>query len=90
MAKVFDENLWRLTRQHLTLVLLALATLLGPALRSAWVAPGAGAWRPEGLPLLLASIAALTVIDALLNSFVFFPAIVAAGGLAAGAAREER
>ena len=71
-------------------LLLALATLLGPALRSAWVAPGAGAWRPEGLPLLLASIAALTVIDALLNSFVFFPAIVAAGGLAAGAAREER
>jgi hypothetical protein len=32
----------------------------------------------------------LTFIDALLNSFVFFPAIVAAGGLAAGAAREER
>jgi hypothetical protein len=71
-------------------LLLTLATLLGPALRTAWVAPRGGAWRPEGLPLLLASIAVLTVIDALLNSFVFFPAIVAAGGLAAGAAREER
>jgi len=64
-------------------------SLLGPALRTAWVSPGAGAWRPEGLPLLLASIAVLTVIDALLNSFVFFPAIVAAGALAASAARED-
>jgi hypothetical protein len=70
-------------------LLLALATLLGPALRTAWVAPRGGAWRPEGLPLLLASIVVLTVIDALLNSFVFFPAFVAAGGLAASAARDE-
>ena len=71
-------------------LVLALATLLGPALRTAWVEPRGGAWRPQGLPLLLASIAVLTVIDALLNSFVFFPAIVAAGGLAAGTARDER
>jgi len=70
-------------------LLLAFAALLGPALRTAWVAPGAGAWRPEGLPLLLATISVLTVIDALLNSFVFFPAIVAAGGLAASAPRGE-
>lgn len=71
-------------------LLLALATLLGPALRTAWAAPRGGAWRPQGLPLLLASIAVLTVIDALLNSFLFFPAIVAAGSLAASAASEKR
>ena len=71
-------------------LLLALATLLGPALRIAWAAPRGGAWRPQGLPLLLASIAVLTVIDALLNAFLFFPAIVAAGSLAASAASEKR
>jgi len=70
-------------------LVLALATLLGPALRTAWAAPRGDAWRPEGSRLLFASIAVLTVIDALLNSFIFFPAIVAAGALAAGAARED-
>ena len=54
-------------------LLFALATPLGPALRVAWVAARGDAWRPQGPPLLLASIAALTVIDALLNSFLFFP-----------------
>ncbi len=61
-------------------LLLAFATLLGPALKTAWTAQGGSAWRAPGL--LLATIAVLTVIDALLNSFIFFPAIVAAGGLA--------
>ena len=70
-------------------LLLALATLLGPALRTAWAEPRGSAWWPEGSRLLLASITVLTVIDALLNSFVFFPAIVAAGALASGAARDE-
>ena len=70
-------------------LLLALATLLGPALRTAWAAPRGSAWRLEGSRLLLASIAVLTVIDALLNSFVFFPAIVAAGALAASATRDD-
>jgi len=69
-------------------LLLALTILLGPALRTAWVAPRGVAWRSDRL--LLASIAVLAVIDALLNSFFFFPAIVAAGGLAASAARGER
>jgi len=71
-------------------LLLAFSTLLGPALRAAWGAPRGVGWRPVGSPLLLATISVLTVIDALLNSFVFFPAIVAAGGLAASAARGER
>jgi hypothetical protein len=69
-------------------LLFAFATLLGPALRATWTAAAGNAWRPAGLPLLLATITVLTVIDALLNSFVFFPAIVAAGGLAASAGGE--
>lgn len=64
-------------------LLLVLTTLLGPALTVAWSAPRASAWRPEGLPLLVTALVLLTVVDALLNSFIFFPAIVAAGGLAA-------
>lgn len=64
-------------------LLLALATLLGPALAAAWSAARTSAWRPDGLPLLLAALLLLTVVDALLNSFIFFPAIVAAGALAA-------
>ena len=71
-------------------LLLALATLLGPALATAWTEPRRNAWRPEGARLLFASIAVLTVIDALLNSFLFFPAIAAAGALAGGAARAAR
>ena len=69
-------------------LLLALTTLLGPALRTAWVAPRGVAWRSDRL--LLASIAVLAVIDALLNSFFFFPAIVVAGGLAAGSTPQAR
>ena len=69
-------------------LLLALTTLLGPALRTAWVAPRGVAWRSDRL--LLASIAVLAVIDALLNSFFFFPAIVVAGSLAAGTTPQER
>jgi len=67
-------------------LLLVLATLVGPALAVAWSAPRASGWRPEGLPLLLAALLLLSVVDALLNSFIFFPALVAAGALAAPAA----
>jgi len=68
-------------------LLLVLAALLGPALAAAWAAPGAIVSRPEGVPLLLAALVLLGVVDALLNSFVFFPAIVAAGALAPAGAR---
>jgi hypothetical protein len=64
-------------------LLLVLTTLLGPALAAAWQAPIAHVWGPEGVPLLLAALVLLAVMDALLNSFFFFPAIVAAGALAA-------
>ncbi len=63
---------------------LSLATLLGPALRVAWEAPRASGWRPQGLTLLFATIAALTAFDALLNSFIYFPAVLMSGALAAG------
>ena len=69
---------------------LMLATLLGPALAATWRAPVASVWRPDGVPLLLAALAMLSVVDALLNSFFFFPAIVAAGALAgSGRAQHE-
>ena len=62
---------------------LCLVVLLGPALRVAWRSPQASGWQPQALPLLLATLVVLAVFDALMNSFIFFPAIMAAGGLAA-------
>jgi hypothetical protein len=61
---------------------LAFGALLVPAAVAAWRAPRASAWRIEGLPLLLATIVALTAVDALMNSFIFFPALMIAGALA--------
>src|SRR5580765_5197243 len=66
---------------------LCFGALLMPALREAWRAPRASAWQPRGLPLMLATLVVLTVLDGLLNSFLFFPAVTAAGGLAAGGLR---
>lgn len=63
-----------------------LGTLLAPAFAAAWRAPPGGAWQLPALPLLLAALAGLTVLDALMNSFMFFPAILAAGALATHAA----
>ena len=65
---------------------LGMGSLLLPALRVAWRAPRASGWRPEGLPLMLATIVVMAALDGLLNSFFFFPAIVAAGALAGSAA----
>lgn len=58
--------------------------LAGPAFAAVWRAPRGSAWRVEALPLLLAVIVALSLLDALMNAFIFFPAILAAGGLAGG------
>ncbi len=60
---------------------LAMGSLLWPALRVAWQAPRASGWRPEALPLMLATLVVMAALDGLLNSFFFFPAIVAAGAL---------
>lgn len=63
--------------------------LAGPAFAAAWRAPRDSPWQLQALPLLLAVIVAMTLLDALMNSFVFFPAMLAAGGLAgAGRARD--
>jgi hypothetical protein len=64
-------------------LLALLGTLLAPALAAAWRAPPGGAWRLPGVPLALAAVVGMTVLDALMNSFVFFPAVLAAGALAA-------
>ena len=71
-------------------LLLALASAARPGAAHRLGRAGAGARGEPKEPLLLASIAVLAVIDALLNSFFFFPAIVAAGALAADAAQDER
>jgi hypothetical protein len=69
---------------------LCLGTLLWPAIRIARQAPSASGWGPQGLSLMLATVVALTVLDALMNSFIFFPAIVIAGSLAAVAPGRRR
>ena len=63
-------------------LMLCFGSVLWPALRAFWQAPRASAWRPEGMPLLLATVIALAMLDALMNSFMFFPAILIAGSLA--------
>jgi hypothetical protein len=66
---------------------LAAAALLAPALRVGWRAPLRSGWRPQSLDLLLATLVVLAAIDALLNSFVYFPAMMLAGALAASPPR---
>jgi len=61
---------------------LCFGCVLWPALREAWRAPLASAWRVDGMPLVLALIVGLTMLDALMNSFIFFPAVLIAGSLA--------
>jgi hypothetical protein len=67
-------------------LVLGMGSLLWPALRVAWMAPRASGWRAEALPLMLATIIVMAALDGLLNSFFFFPAIVAAGALARSSA----
>ncbi len=61
---------------------LCFGSVLWPALREAWRAPLASGWRRDAMPLLLAVIVGLAMLDALMNSFIFFPAVLIAGGLA--------
>lgn len=69
---------------------LCLGSLLWPAGRVAWQAPPGSGWTPAGLPLMLATVVGLAGVDALMNSFVFFPALLIGGGLAAGVAEPRR
>jgi hypothetical protein len=61
---------------------LCFGSLLWPALREAWEAPLGSGWQISAMPLLLAVIVGLTMLDALMNSFIFFPAVLIAGSLA--------
>ncbi len=63
-------------------LLLCFGSVLWPALREAWEAPRASGWQISAMPLLLAVIVGLTMLDALMNSFIFFPAVLIAGALA--------
>ena len=63
-------------------LMLCFGSVLWPALRAFWRAPLASAWTLEAMPLLLATVIVLAMLDALMNSFIFFPAILLAGSLA--------
>lgn len=62
-------------------VALAASVLLLPAARVAWTAPRGDARSPQALPWLLAIVVLLSMLDAVLNSFVFFPAVMIAAAL---------
>lgn len=63
-------------------LVLMLVVFLAPLGVLARRPPRADNARGDGLPLLMASLVVLSLTDALLNSFIFFPAIVAAAALA--------
>ncbi len=62
-------------------VVLSASALLLPAARVAWQAPRGDALAPQALPWLLAVVVLLAMLDAVLNSFVFFPAVMIAAAL---------
>lgn len=64
-------------------LLLAAAAPLAPALRAVWHNPRGDPRSDDALPWLLALLVLLALLDAVLNSFVFFPALLIGGALAA-------
>ena len=76
---------WVLTAGYLGVVGagLALTSLLAPALARLRGLGGRTAWRAESVDILLVTLVLLALADAVLNSFLFFPAILIAGALAA-------
>ena len=69
-------------------LLLVLTVLLLPTVAVAGSAGTASAWRPDGLGLLMATLLVLSVFDALLNAFIFFPALLVAGAVARDVPRD--
>jgi hypothetical protein len=59
----------------------AFGAMLAPAVLCLWRVPVASPWQLSGAPVILATIVVLTAMDAGLNSFIFFPALMAAGAL---------
>ena len=76
-------GLWQLIVGQFGLVGLALALWgwLLPALGRLWALRGVAVRGPAGAALRLALIALLAMIDALFNSFVFFPGLLAAAAV---------
>jgi hypothetical protein len=62
-------------------VVLSSSVLLLPAARVAWRAPRGDPLAAQALPWLLAIVVLLAMLDAVLNSFVFFPAVMIAAAL---------
>jgi hypothetical protein len=56
--------------------------LLLPAGRVLALAPRGDPWRPQSIDLLLALVIMAAAVDALLNAFIYFPALLIAGALA--------
>ena len=54
---------------------------LWPVWRVAWANTRGSISNGQGIPAMWATVILLVVIDAMLNSFIFFPAVVAAGAL---------
>lgn len=68
-------------------VALSTSALLLPAAGVAWQAPRGDPFAPAGLPWLLAIVVLLAMLDAVMNSFVFFPAVLIAAALASDEGR---
>ena len=60
---------------------LCFGLMLAPAVRTGLHTEHRQVWRPQALPTVLATLVMLSMMDALLNSFIFFPAVLAAGAL---------
>jgi len=61
---------------------LAMGVFLWPALLCLWRAPRTSPSSTYFVPVALAVIACMAAIDTLMNSFIYFPALIAVGGLA--------
>jgi hypothetical protein len=62
-------------------LMFAMGALLATAMARLWHAPADGPWTEAGAPTVLAVLVVLAALDAALNSFIFFPALMVAGAL---------
>lgn len=62
---------------------LFLSVLFAPLIAALWRRRSASVWARSSIDVPLALIVAMSVMDALLNAFLFFPALLIAGGLVA-------
>ena len=60
---------------------LFLSVLFAPLIAAFWRRPPASVWAMSSISVPLALMVAISAVDALLNAFLFFPALLIAGGL---------